>query len=69
MSTKKENKKSLRTQIMSGYLKIIALSCVLGIITIILLCVLSGYYNSIAKMDEERVYIAEEITQHGVRTL
>ena len=66
MSTKKENKKSLRTQIMSGYLKIIALSCVLGIITIILLCVLSGYYNSIAKMDEERVYIAEGITQHYV---
>lgn len=64
MSTKKENKKNLRTQIMSGYLKIIGLSCVLGIITIILLGVLSGYYNSIAKIDDERVQIANAITQH-----
>ena len=64
MSTKKENKKNLRTQIMSGYLKIIGLSCVLGIITIILLGVLSGYYNSIAKIDDERMQIANAITQH-----
>lgn len=64
MSTKKENKKGLRTQIMGGYLKIIALSCVLGIITIILLGVLSVYYNSVANMDEERMQIANAITQH-----
>lgn len=65
METKpKANKKNLRGRIMSGYLKIILLSCILGIVTIVFLGILSGYYRSISNMEDERVQISSTISAH-----
>lgn len=65
MSIKQQgNKKNLRGRIMSGYLKIILFSCILGIVTIVFLIALSGYYGNMSELEEERMQISSTISAH-----
>lgn len=67
MGTKEKGakaKKNLRRRIMEGYLKIIFFSAILGIITIVMLAVLSSYYHTMADLETERTQIADTISAH-----
>lgn len=65
MSAKKKgNKKNLRKRIMSGYLKIICISCILGIVTIGFLTALFHEYQTIAVVEDERTQISNTISAH-----
>lgn len=65
MSTKpKGNKKNLRGRIMNGYLKIILFSSIFGVVMIVFLVALSGYYKTMSTMEEERIQISSTISTH-----
>lgn len=67
MGTKEKGakaKKNLRRRIMEGYLKIIFFSAILGIITIVLLAVLSSYYHTMSALESERTQISDTISAH-----
>lgn len=57
-------KKSIRKRIVDGYLKVILLSAVLGVITIGSLSVLFAYYGNMTSLDEERVTLSNTIDSH-----
>ena len=59
-----KTKKNLRGRIMEGYLKIIFFSAILGVITIVMLCILSGYYHTMSTLESERIQIGETINGH-----
>ena len=57
-------KKSIRKRIVEGYLKVILLSSVLGIVTIISLGVLFLFYGNMNSLDAERLQITSTIEAH-----
>ena len=57
-------KKSIRKRIVEGYLTVILLSALLGVITIISLGVLFVFYGNMTGLDEERVAISNTIDSH-----
>lgn len=57
-------KKSIRKRIVEGYLQVILLSSVLGIVTIISLGVLFLFYGNMNSLDAERLQISSTIDAH-----
>ena len=57
-------KKSIRKRIVEGYLKVILLSAMLGVITIVSLGVLFVFYGNMTSLDEERLAISNTIDSH-----
>lgn len=57
-------KKSIRKRIVEGYLTVILLSALLGVITIISLGVLFVFYGNMTSLDEERLAISNTIDSH-----
>ena len=63
---KGKGRKNLRKRIMEGYVKIILSSSVLAVVVIALLFGLSGFYRSIAQVDDERMQISSTINAHYI---
>lgn len=57
-------KKSIRKRIVEGYLKIILLSALLGVVTIISLSVLFVFYGNMTTLDAERAELSNTIYSH-----
>lgn len=57
-------KKSIRKRIVEGYLRVILLSALLGVITIVSLGVLFVFYGNMTSLDEERVALSNTIDSH-----
>lgn len=57
-------KKSIRKRIVEGYLTVILLSALLGVITIISLGVLFVFYGNMTSLDEERLALSNTIDAH-----
>ena len=57
-------KKSIRKRIVEGYLKVILLSALLGVVTIISLGVLFIFYGNMTSLDTERVALSNTIYSH-----
>lgn len=57
-------KKSIRRRIVEGYLKVILLSALLGVVTILSLGVLFVFYGNMTSLDTERVALSNTIYSH-----
>ena len=57
-------KRSIRKQIVDGYLRIILLSSLLGIVTIISLCALYLFYGNMNSLNAEREQLSTTIDAH-----
>lgn len=57
-------KKSIRKRIVEGYLRVILLSALLGVITIVSLGILFVFYGNMTSLDEERVALSNTIDSH-----
>lgn len=57
-------KKSIRKRIVEGYLKIILLSALLGVVMIVSLSVLFTFYGSMTTLDAERAELSNTIYSH-----
>ena len=62
--TDEKIKKSIRKRIVEGYLRVILLSALLGVITIVSLGVLFVFYGNMTSLDEERVALSNTIDSH-----
>lgn len=62
--TDEKIKKSIRKRIVEGYLRVILLSALLGVITIISLGILFVFYGNMTSLDEERVALSNTIDSH-----